>query len=148
MINIQVNIEQKKRKLPSRAKMKSWLSTALTPFLKNAEIHVDFVKTSTMQVLNLKYRKKNYPTNVLSFSESLPLPKGKFFLGNIIVCDEVIAQEALAQHKKFQDHLAHLLIHGCLHFLGYDHEKEKDAEKMEALEIRLLKKLGIANPYE
>ena len=81
-------------------------------------------------------------------SQNFSLPNNKKFLGNIILCPEVLAKESLDQDKKFSDHLTHLLLHGCLHLLGYDHEKKADAVEMESLEIKLLNQLGIKNPYE
>ncbi|MCD6048394.1 MAG: rRNA maturation RNase YbeY [Gammaproteobacteria bacterium] len=157
MIKINILSSLKKRCLPTKALMKSWIKLALdsaeTDHAPNADnkdisLHVDFVDADTIKALNQQYRKKNYPTNVLSFEEAIPLPKGKIFLGNLVLCEEVIAKEAQEQDKKFQDHLAHILIHGCLHLLKYDHIKASDAMIMEALEIKILSKLGIKNPYE
>ena len=94
------------------------------------------------QLLNNQYRKKNEPTNVLSF-----LINDKPLLGDIILCHSVIKKEALAQKKSIDDHYAHLIIHGYLHLIGFDHTKNDDALTMENKEIAVLKKLGFKNPY-
>lgn len=147
-MQIKINIDVPTRGLPSKTQMKAWLKYCLQHVQLDADLHVDCVSVSVMQALNLEYRKKNAPTNVLSFPECIPLPKGKQFLGNIILCPEVLMQEALQQGKAPHDHFTHLLIHGCLHLIGFDHQKKTDAVKMEALEIKLLSALGIHNPYE
>lgn len=147
-IKIPIATHCKFKLLPSRVLMKKWITHCLSQFLKNAEVHVDFVDSKTMRQLNAQYRNKEYATNLLSFLEEVPLPAKQRFLGNIILCPTVIAKEALEQRKIFNDHLAHVLIHGCLHLLGYHHEKKKEAHYMETLEIKLLKQLGITNPYE
>ena len=91
--------------------------------------------------LNLHYRRKNKPTNVLSF----PYGKGD---GDIVLCHPVIAREARAQGKSLAAHYAHLVLHGILHLRGYDHEKKRDAKRMEAREVRLLRRLGFPDPYK
>ena len=94
-----------------------------------------------VQSLNKQYRGKDKPTNVLSFSnEDEPL-------GDVILAFDTVAREAEAQQKTFRDHATHLIVHGVLHLLGHDHEDEDEAMKMEAREAKILKKLGIANPY-
>jgi probable rRNA maturation factor len=90
--------------------------------------------------LNRQYRKKAYPTNVLSF------PYGKD-RGDVVLCHPVIAREARAQGKTLAAHYAHLVLHGLLHLRGYEHEKKREAERMERLEIRLLARAGFGNPY-
>ncbi|MCF4837249.1 rRNA maturation RNase YbeY, partial [Acinetobacter baumannii] len=103
--------------------------------------------------LNLQYREKDKPTNVLSFPSDIPeevLPMlDALPLGDLVICIPVVLQEALEQKKTAQNHFAHLLVHGVLHLLGYDHEtSDEDAEEMEGLEIEILAKLNIANPYQ
>lgn len=96
-----------------------------------------------VQALNKRDRRKDKPTNVLSY------PSGeKAFLGDIVLARQTVWREAREQKKTPADHVAHLVVHGTLHLLGYDHEtSDADAERMEALERRILKKLGIADPY-
>jgi probable rRNA maturation factor len=98
--------------------------------------------------LNATYRGKDYATNVLSFPFEAPPGVDIPLLGDIVVCAAVVAREAAEQEKPLQAHWAHMVIHGTLHLLGYDHIEEADAEEMEGLEIRLLADLGYANPYE
>lgn len=115
-----------------------------------------FVNSQKSQSLNHQYRQKNYPTNILSFPSPIPidfyktLPKEEqqFTLGDLVVDLSVIKKEAEAQHKKLEDHLAHILVHGLLHLFNFDHENNHDAMIMESLEIELLNNLGIINPYE
>ncbi len=96
-----------------------------------------------MRALNKRHRKKDTPTNVLSY------PSGeKLFLGDVVLARQTVWREARAQNKTPADHLVHLVVHGTLHLLGYDHETAAaDAERMEARERRVLAKLGIADPY-
>lgn len=94
--------------------------------------------------LNREFRDKDKPTDVLSFPS---LPMDRPFLGDIAVAFGISAKDAEIQGKKLADHLVHLLIHGYLHLLGFDHETDEEASEMEALEIKALATLGIANPY-
>jgi probable rRNA maturation factor len=101
---------------------------------------VRIVNVRESQRLNFAYRKRNKPTNVLSF----PYGQGR---GDIVLCHPVIAREARAQGKSIAAHYAHLVVHGILHLRGYDHEKKRDAARMEAREVRLLRRLGFPDPY-
>jgi len=103
-----------------------------------------FVNASEGKKLNLAFRKKDYATNVLTF----PYEHSKDILvADIVFCLPVMQKEAKEQTKPLKTHLAHLVIHGCLHAQAYDHANPKDAEKMEALEVKILKKIGFTNPY-
>lgn len=106
-----------------------------------AELSVVFTSDIHVQILNHEYRGKDKPTNVLSFPQDMPM------LGDIVLAYETIERESVEQKKSFEDHLTHLLVHGALHLLGYDHEDDKEAEEMEALEIEILAGLDIKNPY-
>ena len=100
-----------------------------------------------VRALNRNYRKKDKPTNVLSFPDGVA--HGDFIShGDIVLAYETIAREADEQGKSFIHHAQHLVVHGVLHVLGYDHEDDGDAHAMEALEVRILARMGIANPYE
>lgn len=103
------------------------------------------------KAFNLEYRQKGYATNVLSFPAALPdfisTIEDGFTLGDLIICPEVVEKEAIEQNKTFQQHLAHMTIHGFLHLLGFDHENAEDAKEMEALEIDALAILGMPDPY-
>ena len=115
----------------------------------DAEVSLLFTDDDQMRGLNGQWRDQDKPTNVLSFAanEGLALENWFPMLGDIALAYETIACEAVAQGKEFHDHLTHLIIHGYLHLIGYDHETEHEAQAMEALEIKLLSQLGIADPY-
>lgn len=111
---------------------------------------------ATIQAINHTHREKDSPTNVLSFPQAAfhegrltaPLSPGTTILGDIVMAHETITREAHAENKSFDQHLTHLFIHGMLHLMGYDHMTDADAEKMESLEINILKQLNIPNPYQ
>lgn len=128
-----------KSKLLSKKKCTLWLSQIVKT---ETTLTIRIVSEAESQSLNNQYRKKNKPTNVLSF-----LINNKPLLGDIILCHSVIKKEALEQKKRIEHHYAHLIIHGYLHFLGFNHTKNDDALIMENKEISILKKLGINNPY-
>ena len=112
--------------------------------LENDELELSVVLADNdfIQKLNKSWRNKDKPTNVLSFPQEHPA-----ILGDVILALETIRQEAEEQDISFEDHVTHLIIHGILHLLGYNHESSAEAEEMEALEIRILGELGIKNPY-
>ena len=114
----------------------------------NSELVVRLVSLVEMQVLNKEYRSKNKITNVLSFSSDIPLEIGESILGDVVICVDVVREEAVLGDKTFSDHLSHMAIHGILHLLGYDHEDLTSANKMEEIEIEFLKKIGVNNPYQ
>ena len=98
--------------------------------------------------LNRMYRQKEGPTNVLSFSCDVPEGVPCQILGDLVICAPVVEREALEQNKSLEAHWAHLVVHGILHLLGFDHMEDTAAEEMEALEIKILQDLGYTNPYE
>ena len=105
-----------------------------------------FLTKAEIQNMNKRFAGKDKPTNVLSFPSNEDLTAERF-LGDIAICSELIVEEAISQGKETQDHLTHIFVHGVLHLLGFDHEEHSSAEKMESLEIRILKKIGVADPY-
>lgn len=107
------------------------------------EFTVKFMNDAEIQVLNKDYRGKDKPTNVLSFWTE----DDDIYLGDIAISTETILRECEEQEKTPHDHMIHMLVHGFLHLLGYDHEDDGEAEEMEALEVDILKDLGIKNPY-
>lgn len=117
----------------------------------DAELTIRVVDETESQALNNEYRGKDKPTNVLSFPfewpEGLPADALTPMLGDLAICAAVVQHEAQQQHKSADAHWAHMIIHGVLHLLGYDHIEDADAETMETLEIELLAGLGYANPY-
>jgi len=114
----------------------------------NSELVVRLVSPVEIQVLNKEYRSKNQVTNVLSFSSDIPLEIGESILGDVVICVDVVREEAVLGAKAFSDHLSNMAIHGILHLLGYDHDDLESANKMEGIEIEFLKKIGVNNPYQ
>ena len=115
--------------------------------IKDSAVVIVLANDTEVQILNNAYRGKNKPTNVLSFPNDV-VEKRIRQLGDIILSYDRVAEETTAQNKPFKHHLTHLVIHGVLHLLGLDHENEIDANIMEAYEIAILARMGIANPYE
>jgi probable rRNA maturation factor len=137
---------------PSRQQLQDWVQLALlesTP--AECEVTVRLVDEDESRMLNLTYRGKDKPTNVLSFpfDDPIDLPaEGELsLLGDLVICAPLVSLEAEQQDKPLQHHWAHLVIHGLLHLQGLDHENAQEAEAMEALETRLLATLGIPDPY-
>jgi len=137
-----------------RAYIKKVIETALRYIDVNqdCEIGIACVDNDESHKLNLEYRQKDKPTNVLSFPSDIPeevLPMlDAWPMGDLVICIPVVLQEAIDQSKTPIEHFTHMLVHGVLHLMGYDHEtSEADAEEMEALEIKILAKLGFDNPY-
>jgi len=133
--------------LPSEADLRRWALTALQPERTKAELTIRIVDAAESQALNRDYRQQDRPTNVLSFPFEAPPGVISDLLGDLVICAPVVAQEALEQEKPLAAHWAHMVVHGILHLLGYDHEADEEAERMEALEIERLALLGIENPY-
>ncbi len=113
------------------------------------ELSLVFTDDAAIQEINAEWRGKDKPTNVLSFP-AFPLEPGKMpgpMLGDIVIARETVEREAVDLDKSFEDHLTHLLVHGFLHLFGYDHMETGEAERMEALETRILAVLGLSDPY-
>ena len=132
--------------------VESWIESAVVAagIDVDTEVSVRVVSPEEVYALNSKYRGKDKPTNVLSF------PAGKVaglpddmpqLLGDIVVCAQVVRDEAREQGKAVADHWAHMLVHGTLHLIGFDHETDSEAAEMEALETRILSDQGLADPY-
>lgn len=135
---------------PDEAKLEILAERAVAASLKIApeevepdtEISILFTDDEAMQALNYAWRGKDKPTNVLSF----PQPSGPL-LGDIVLASETVRREAALAEKLLEDHIAHLIVHGVFHLLGYDHEEDGEAEEMESLESAALSEMGIADPY-
>ncbi len=135
--------------LPTEEQLSLWASTALlgrTEF-EEPELTIRLTDEEESQALNSEYRGKDKPTNVLSFPFEMPPGIPLELLGDLIICVGVVEREAQEQAKTTEAHWAHMVIHGCLHLLGYDHIKDDEAEEMEALERDLLASLGYPDPY-
>ena len=115
--------------------------------LEQSELLIRLVSPVEIQVLNKEYRSKNQVTNVLSFQSDIPDEVEESILGDVVICVDVVREEALVGDKKFADHLTHMAVHGILHLIGHDHEDITSAYKMESIEIDFLDKHGISNPY-
>lgn len=138
--------------IPNQEQLESWVNNALS-FIDieedDVELTIRFVDAEEIQALNSDYRSKDKPTNVLSFPANYEIPDSSvYFMGDLVICLTVVEAEAIEQGKTFDNHLTHMVTHGVLHLLGYDHIIEEEAEEMESLEIEILEKLNIANPYE
>lgn len=130
--------------VPAASTLRQWATHALGAVA--GDVTVRIVDVAESQDLNRRYRGKDKPTNVLSFpydAEGMDVP----ILGDLVICAEVVAREAVEQGKEARAHWAHMVVHGCLHLLGYDHENERDAVEMESRETRLLAELGFGDPY-
>ncbi|WP_295803619.1 rRNA maturation RNase YbeY [uncultured Microbulbifer sp.] len=133
--------------LPSDEALTTWATAAVGEQRDCAEISLRIVDEAESQALNNQYRGKDKPTNVLSFPADIPAELGLPLLGDLVICAQVVAREAEQQHKALSAHWAHMVVHGTLHLLGYDHIEDDEAEIMENLETRILAQLGIADPY-
>ena len=133
--------------LPEEAQFQTWLNAVISQFQEEAEVTVRLVDIAESNALNLTYRGKDKPTNVLSFPFEAPPGIELPLLGDLVICRQVVEQEAPEQHKPLEAHWAHMVIHGSLHLLGYDHIEDDEAEEMEALETEIMLALGYADPY-
>ena len=132
---------------PSLSDFERWVSAALNGHRDEAEVSIRLVDEEESATLNAQYRHKDSPTNVLSFPADLPAELKLPLLGDLVICSGVVQREAHEQGKAEAAHWAHMVIHGTLHLIGYDHIDEREAEEMEALEIDILETLEFANPY-
>lgn len=146
-ITIQYAID--KKLAPAKKSICQWALQALAENHCEKEVTIRIVDADEMTTLNHQYRHKHYATNVLSFPADLPEPAKAHYpiLGDIVICAEVVNREAIEQHKTAAEHWAHMVVHGVLHLLGHDHEKDDEAAIMEALEVKIMQQLGFENPY-
>ncbi|MGY4041910.1 rRNA maturation RNase YbeY [Aeromonas hydrophila] len=133
--------------LPSEAQLQDWLDGTILGFQQEAEVTVRIVDEAESNELNLTYRGKDKPTNVLSFPFEAPPGLELPLLGDLVICRQVVEHEAAEQGKPLMAHWAHMVVHGSLHLLGYDHIEDDEAEEMEALERDIMQELGFADPY-
>ena len=134
---------------PTRRDLTRWASVAAGSGPKGRELGVCVVGAPESRRLNARFRGLDAPTNVLSFISGAPHAPagGARTLGELVICPRVLRAQARAQDKSLKAHWAHLVVHGTLHLLGYDHERAADARRMERREIAVLRRLGFANPY-
>ncbi|MBB3169206.1 rRNA maturation RNase YbeY [Simiduia aestuariiviva] len=147
MITVDTEIASTAPDLPSQSQLERWVTAAVGERRSEAEVSLVIVDEDQGQTLNRDYRGKDYPTNVLSFPADLPPELALPLLGDLVVCAPVVAREAAEQGKALEAHWAHMLVHGTLHLLGFDHIEDADADAMEALETEILHCLGYPAPY-
>jgi probable rRNA maturation factor len=134
--------------IPKDEQFTRWATIALEGRKENAEICIRLVNKEESAELNQQYRQKTGPTNVLSFNSALPPALAEhYLLGDLVICVPLVAEEAEAENITTEAHWAHLIVHGCLHLQGYDHELDNEAEIMEKLETELMVQLGFNDPY-
>lgn len=131
---------------PDADKLRRWAAAAARR--ESAEILIRIVDEPESAELNHAYRNRSGPTNVLSFPFEVPKGVPNDCLGDLVICAGIVEREAREQHKDLDAHWAHMVVHGVLHLLGYDHSEDREAEVMEAEEIAILAQLGFPNPYE
>lgn len=134
--------------LPSHDHFQQWVEAVLIPYKKPFELTIRLVDSVESQQLNSQYRSQEKPTNVLSFPFDVPEGIELDLLGDLVICVDVVTREALEQNKALNAHWAHMVVHGCLHLLGFDHIEDNEADKMEALETIIITELGFAEPYK
>lgn len=133
--------------LPTLEQIEQWATAAVQPESDDVEMTVRIVDEAESQALNRTYRAKDRPTNVLSFPFECPTEVSLPLLGDLVICRQVVEYEAAEQKKPLMAHWAHMVVHGSLHLLGYDHIDDTEAEEMESLETKIMQRLGFVDPY-
>ena len=146
IIDLQIACEQETG-LPTAEEIEQWAAAAVQPQSDEVEMTVRIVDEAESHELNLNYRGKDRPTNVLSFPFECPDEVELPLLGDLVICRQVVEREAQEQDKPVMAHWAHMVVHGSLHLLGYDHIEDDEAEEMESLETQIMTGLGFADPY-
>ena len=157
-IDVEVQYVTEADNIPDQAQIQYWVESALTCSKnkekenKQTEMVVRVVDREESAQLNLQYRGKQGATNVLSFPFEMPdvveASGDMNLLGDLVICAPVVEEQALEQGKELFAHWAHMVVHGCLHLLGYDHQEPTEAEEMESLETGVLTEMGFPSPYE
>ena len=146
IIDLQIACEQETG-LPTVEQIEQWATAAVQPQSDEVEMTVRIVDEAESHELNLNYRGKDRPTNVLSFPFECPDEVELPLLGDLVICRQVVEREAQEQDKPLMAHWAHMVVHGSLHLLGYDHIEDDEAEEMESLETQIMTGQGFADPY-
>jgi probable rRNA maturation factor len=147
-VTVELQIETDDEPLPDLTTIQAWAEAALEPRDEAVELVIRVVGENESADLNRRYRGKDGPTNVLSFAFTPPPPVQSALLGDLVICAPVVRREAEEQGKTASAHWAHIVIHGTLHLLGYDHQEATDADRMESREREILQRLGFSDPYE
>lgn len=148
MNSLDFQIVSESQYIPGQEKFKKWIDAILQDDAENSEIVIRIVDEDEMVRFNEQYRGKNSSTNILSFPFEPPEGVDSDLLGDLLVCAPVVEKESKQQNKLLEHHWAHMIVHGVLHLIGYDHVNDDEAEEMEALEIKILRSIKIDNPYE
>ena len=151
-LELDVSYAARRPWVPSSRQLAGWAAAALAPAPAASSrrcivLSVRVVGRARSRSLNARYRRKNKPTNVLSFGGAGDAPDGRHYLGELVICAPVVAHEAQLSGKSLRAHWAHMTVHGVLHLLGFDHEAAQEAAKMAAMEIQILDRLGFSDPY-
>lgn len=147
-ITLDLQVAYQTEGIPTEQDFQQWVNSVLLPYKQSFELTIRIVSNDECQQLNKTYRQKDKPTNVLSFPFEVPEGMTLDLLGDIVIAADVVQQEAKEQNKALHAHWAHMVIHGTLHLLGFDHISDDDADEMEGIEIKLLTELGLKNPYD
>ena len=147
MIDLDLQIACEFDDLPSEAQFSLWANAALKNLKPDAEMTIRISDAQESQQLNSEYRSKDKPTNVLSFEFEAPPGIDLPLIGDLVICPEIVKKESIEQEKTFHNHFAHMVVHGCLHLLGFDHIDKDEANEMESLEKQILSGLAIDDPY-
>jgi probable rRNA maturation factor len=149
-VNLDLDIQQasKSRSLPTTDEFRVWVTAALAGRREEAELAIRLVDHAESRRLNHQYRGKDKSTNVLSFRSNLPAEVASPLLGDLVICAPVVLREAEEQGKTANAHWAHLVVHGVLHLLGYDHQNADEADAMESLEKEILSGMNLPDPYK
>lgn len=150
--HVDIDIASSSARLPAAGHIENWISQAVAAIPQvgqtDAEVSVCIVDETESRELNLRYRHQDKPTNVLSFPAEIPPELNLPLLGDLVICAPVVEREAEEQHKSLDAHWAHMVVHGTLHLLGYDHITDQEAKEMEDLETIILLQMGFPAPYE
>jgi probable rRNA maturation factor len=141
-------IVSKSLSVPAQLLFNKWVDAVLQDESQNSEIVIRIVDEQEMIQYNEQYRRKIGSTNILSFPFDPPKGVDSDLLGDLLICAPVIEAESQQQNKELEHHWAHMIVHGVLHLIGYNHLDELEAEEMEAIEIKILRSIKIDNPYE
>ena len=147
-MEISLDVQREVTALPSDDELLSWLKETLEfEQYGDAELTIRFVNEEESAELNQQYRHKQGSTNILSFPFESPAEIDLNLLGDLVICSSIVEKQAVEQNKNELAHWAHMVVHGTLHLLGYDHLNDVDADVMETKEIKILSKLGYSDPY-
>lgn len=148
-MNVDLDVQREVNALPKDEDLLRWVSEILmTENKSDTELTIRFVSEEEISDLNETYRNKKGSTNVLSFPFEAPDEVELNLLGDLVICTDVVKKEATQQHKEEIAHWAHMVVHGTLHLLGYDHQTDEQADVMESKEIKILSQLGYSDPYQ